>query len=712
MMLAPLPSWRALARATWGKRLQAQALAQPWMRGEQEVTGWLSRSAWSLALVAMWRRQADRDEGDGNLPCVWVPDYFCNASLAALRQVPARLHFYPVTEQLRPDYKVLRQVEAPLPDIFLLVHYFGMPSPASEAREFCKRTGAWLVEDAAHVLQPLPGMGTEADFILYSPHKLLALPEGSLLVARGKGASKLGEEGLAKLGPSSSWPLQLQALAAGLAASGAGSMKWLGKRLLQKLGARARLPVLAFGDDSSPARLPAPKMSALAQRLLAQAVQELPAAATWRRRNQLVLDELAQVSPQDQLEPAWRPGESLWIPYMATYRSPVAEAAFSRLRGRGVPATTWPDLAPEVLTQPQAHVTALALRASHLFLPIHQSLRLPQLQSGFAESRAEAHASENIDISPVRDGAQWQQLLQVASGSNLLQSWSYGQSKANTGSWHVQRLVLSQAGRPLAIAQVLQKKLGGVLSISRINRGPLFLPAADAGQQQACFRRLAAELGRLTRGRVLSWAPEARLTGEKLLQLDAVGFRLLSPRGWSSSMIDLGQEEAILRSGLSGNWRNMLNVAQRKLLQPGVRIDELDDESVFEPLLENCVDMMRERGVHFPVALYRDLRQQLERDGQPGMLLAMRNGEQLLAATWAVPHGDTATYLLGWSGEEGRKLHAHHLLLWETLLRLKARGLRYFDLGGIDDERTGGIAAFKLGMGGKRYSLVGEGWCC
>ena len=53
MMLAPLPSWRALARATWGKRLQAQALAQPWMRGEQEVTGWLSRSAWSLALVAI-----------------------------------------------------------------------------------------------------------------------------------------------------------------------------------------------------------------------------------------------------------------------------------------------------------------------------------------------------------------------------------------------------------------------------------------------------------------------------------------------------------------------------------------------------------------------------------------------------------------------------------------------------------------------------------
>ena len=171
-------------------------------------------------------------------------------------------------------------------------------------------------------------------------------------------------------------------------------------------------------------------------------------------------------------------------------------------------------------------------------------------------------------------------------------------------------------------------------------------------------------------------------------------------------MIDLGQEEAILRSGLSGNWRNMLNVAQRKLLQPGVRIDELDDQSVFEPLLENCADMMQERGVHFPVALYRDLRQQLERDGQPGMLLAMRNGEQLLAATWAVPHGDTATYLLGWSGEEGRKLHAHHLLLWETLLRLKARGLRYFDLHHTPDDTLDKIDPVQLRQNVAVWTMV------
>ncbi len=712
MMLAPLPSWRALARSTWGKLPQAQALAQPWIRGDQEVTGWLSRSAWSLALVAMWRRQADSNESDGNLTCIWVPDYFCNASLVALRRIPVRLHFYPVTEQLRPDYKALRLAEAPLPDIFLLVHYFGMPSPASEAREFCKRARAWLVEDAAHVLHPLPGIGTEADFILYSPHKLLALPEGSLLVARGKGASKLGEDGLAKLGPSSSWPLQLQALAAGRVGNVPGSMKWLGKRLLQKLGARARLPVLSFDEDTSPARLPAPQMSALAQRLLAQALQELPSAAIWRWRNQLVLDELVQVSSQDQLEPAWRLRDSQWVPYMAAYRSPVAEAAFSRLRGRGVPAITWPDLAPEVLNQRQAHAAALALRASHVFLPIHQSLRLQQLQSAFAVSRTEVKASENIDISLALDETQWQQLLQAAGRSNLLQSWSYGQSKAKTGHWHAHRMVLSQAGRPLAIVQVLQKKLGGLLSISRINRGPLFLPVADESLQQACFKRLARELGRLSRGRVLSWAPEARLTGNKLLQLEAAGFRLLSPRGWSSSIIDLGQEEAMLRSDLSGNWRNTLNVAQRKVLQLGVQIEELDDEAVFDLLLENCAAMMKERSVNFPAALHRDLRQQLQRDGQPGMLLAMRNEEQLLAATWTVPHGDTATYLLGWSGEEGRKLHAHHLLLWENLRRLKMRGLRYFDLGGIDDEVAGGIAAFKLGMGGQRYNLVGEGWCC
>ena len=73
-------------------------------------------------------------------------------------------------------------------------------------------------------------------------------------------------------------------------------------------------------------------------------------------------------------------------------------------------------------------------------------------------------------------------------------------------------------------------------------------------------------------------------------------------------------------------------------------------------------------------------------------------------------HGSAATYLLGWNGEEGRRLKANHFLLWNAMLLLKEQGIRWFDLGGFDIDNTPGISEFKLGVNGKRYALLGEGW--
>ena len=83
---------------------------------------------------------------------------------------------------------------------------------------------------------------------------------------------------------------------------------------------------------------------------------------------------------------------------------------------------------------------------------------------------------------------------------------------------------------------------------------------------------------------------------------------------------------------------------------------------------------------------------------------------QPVAGICLIPHGAAATYLLGWSGSEGRDLKANHYLLWQAIEYLKQRDLRWFDLGGIDEDRTPGIAAFKLGINGERYESVGEFW--
>jgi lipid II:glycine glycyltransferase (peptidoglycan interpeptide bridge formation enzyme) len=66
--------------------------------------------------------------------------------------------------------------------------------------------------------------------------------------------------------------------------------------------------------------------------------------------------------------------------------------------------------------------------------------------------------------------------------------------------------------------------------------------------------------------------------------------------------------------------------------------------------------------------------------------------------------------LAGWNGPEGRTLKANQYLLWQAIAHLKQRGLRWFDLGGFNEERNPGIAAFRLGLHGERYESVGEFW--
>ena len=74
----------------------------------------------------------------------------------------------------------------------------------------------------------------------------------------------------------------------------------------------------------------------------------------------------------------------------------------------------------------------------------------------------------------------------------------------------------------------------------------------------------------------------------------------------------------------------------------------------------------------------------------------------------SICHGDTATYLIGSSNSEGRKLNVNYLLLWQSILDAQAFGCRYFDLGGINSNTPKGIAHFKRGVKGEEYLLIGE----
>ena len=70
-----------------------------------------------------------------------------------------------------------------------------------------------------------------------------------------------------------------------------------------------------------------------------------------------------------------------------------------------------------------------------------------------------------------------------------------------------------------------------------------------------------------------------------------------------------------------------------------------------------------------------------------------------IAAMIFLLHHPSATYHIGWSGEDGRRTNAHHLMLISAAQDFAERGLTTLDLGQIDTRRTPGLARFKLGAG-------------
>ncbi len=356
---APLPELGPLIKAAAGRRPSDDVLAEPWKRGG-ETALWFSRSAWALAALVVWRRGPDRPA-----PALWLPDYFCNQSTQPARAQGARCVFYPIDENFEPNWDACRRLAADAPpDLFVLVHYFGTAAPTGPALGFCRETGAALIEDAAHVLAPAPGIGEVGDAVFYSPHKLLTVPDGALLLVRDRTNGQAVVDGARSLGSASPWPVG-----------------WLARRLVQKampevLARRAvTLRSPAFADDPPFMSIPqTPRPSPFARCLLASEGRRMAIVGRRHHSNARSMSALL-----DRLDGAAevQMAAGAPVPYRLVLRfdsDAAAAAQFAAWRSRGVPVETWPDLAAEVTADPARHAVALRLRQCLLFIPVHQGL--------------------------------------------------------------------------------------------------------------------------------------------------------------------------------------------------------------------------------------------------------------------------------------------------------------------------------------------------
>jgi hypothetical protein len=154
---------------------------------------------------------------------------------------------------------------------------------------------------------------------------------------------------------------------------------WLMKRCLQKLGFRKKTAKkIKFDEEElvmSTLKFIHPKISGLARKLLFFLLDKLDEELIKRNKGYLFWKKLLK---KENLE-----GKEIFPKYnhVSPYLFGVnfldnktAKETYSFLLDKGIPVSSWPDLPPEVLSNPEQFKESIDLRYNSLFFPVHNSL--------------------------------------------------------------------------------------------------------------------------------------------------------------------------------------------------------------------------------------------------------------------------------------------------------------------------------------------------
>ncbi|MCF7795411.1 aminoacyltransferase [Patescibacteria group bacterium] len=166
-------------------------------------------------------------------------------------------------------------------------------------------------------------------------------------------------------------------------------------------------------------------------------------------------------------------------------------------------------------------------------------------------------------------------------------------------------------------------------------------------------------------------------------------------------ILDLENSEEELLKDMHSKTRYNIRLAKRK----EVEILGAKDEKDFETFI-NLLKTTGERN-KFSLHQEKHYRKLYENGKDKVKIYFAKHGDDIIAGAMFSFFGDTVTYLHGASANKKRNLMAPHLLQWQTILKAKNKGFKYYDFGGIDEKKWPGVTRFKVGFGGREYEFAG-----
>ena len=350
-------------------------LSSFWCNKEDQFQ-WFSRSAWAIYYIILIKKKISYKD----TIIIWLPDYFCNETLNYSRTIKGvSFYFYRINEDMSPNFdELFIHDEKNKPDIFLFVQYFGNHFEAKKVVEFCKLNQIWIIEDAAHVLIPNSHIGEYGDFVLYSPHKLLPIPDGSIMVLKKTGPSCL-------LDNNSFFKLLEEYLDETIENKyfNKNTILWYTKRILQIFGLKnfIKLPDFEITLQSCKPDKYHINFSNISKKILNYEISNLNKIIEIRAINYItwaiILNKIITHVKYEIIK-------NTAIAYLIALKFNNTEdciSIYKFLINAGIPVTHWPDLPNEVINNQHYHTNAIQLRNTCLFLPLHMNVSFVNIES-------------------------------------------------------------------------------------------------------------------------------------------------------------------------------------------------------------------------------------------------------------------------------------------------------------------------------------------
>ncbi|MCS6826438.1 MAG: peptidoglycan bridge formation glycyltransferase FemA/FemB family protein [Caldilinea sp.] len=325
------------------------------------------------------------------------------------------------------------------------------------------------------------------------------------------------------------------------------------------------------------------------------------------------------------------------------------------------------------------------------------------------------------ELEQIEEPDRWRAALAQTPSPHVLQSWEWGEVKAQAG-WQAERIVVRSSGAAAAFQFLWREPIPHLpLRVAYIPKGP----ALDWSDVE-CVNATLSAIEEYTRSKKCVFVKI-----DPNVREDATAGRLtlhaLQRRGWrfsteqiqfkNTAFTDLRVGEDALLASMKSKWRYNIRLAQKRGVC--IRCGEEKDLEAFYALYAETArrDGFLIRSAPYYWTAWRTFLAAQRQPGNPAggaLLLAERSDDpEPVAGLFLLRYGATAWYFYGASSDRHRRDMPNHLLQWEAMRWAIAQGCTTYDWWGAPtrpedpSDPLHSVWQFKQGFGAELQPHIG-----